>query len=154
MNKTRIKYLLRESLANNTFNPNNPDYKDAWLNHGGGNDEDTWEEYNGLGNIKMHIEDIKKLKFPLTIYRGLNIEKPEDFKQSGGLDNVDGTSWTTDFDIAKKFSQGRYVVTAILQKDNIDWKRTIERNIMHDALGESEINVLDPMKLKIISINK
>ena len=128
MNKTKIKYLLREALIDNPFDPNNPDYKDAWLNHGGGNDEDTWEEYNGLGNIKRHIEKIKSLKFPLKIYRGLNIEKPEDFIQSGNLENLDGTSWTTDLDMAKKFSQGKYVVTAILQKDNIDWKRTIERN--------------------------
>lgn len=151
--KKRIKELagLHEKKIV-PFDLNNPSYKEAFLDRGD-ETEDTWNEY-GAESVKNAIDEVKSLKFPLTIYRGLDIKNPEDFEINIDKNYIEGRSWTTNLNIAKSFGSGGYIVTAILQKDNIDWEGTISRRILHHALGEEEINVIDPRKLKIISIKK
>ena len=68
-----IRRILREELNNyEIFNPHNPIYMEAWLEVG---DEDieTYKDY-GINRIQGIINDVKELKFPLRIYRGINTE--------------------------------------------------------------------------------
>jgi hypothetical protein len=117
----------------NIFSLNNPEYKDAFLDRGD-EDKETWKDY-GKKSIKFIIDEIKELKFPLTIYRGVKekySENPSEF--------VENRSWTTDIYVAKRFSGGLgSVVSKIIGSDDIDYESTIKKRILYSSQDEYEI---------------
>jgi hypothetical protein len=144
MNKIEIKYLLREGL-NKTFDPTNPEYLDAWLNIGD-EDENSYMEVGLTETIPSIINEVKKLKYPLRIYRGIDYfykEEPNliDSKEE---DNV---SWTTSRYVAESFGNVVYSGIVMSPKD-IDLEYTIKRRIMHRPLNENEIVMKDNKLIK------
>jgi hypothetical protein len=137
--KGLIKRILREEYVDNTFNPYNEDYLDAWLNVGD-EDMESYYEYGVNGFIPKIIEEVKELKFPLRIYRGLWLH-PKDKNQKHDLvshPHYDNTSWTTELSVAKKF--GNVIYTGIVESmEDVNLKYTIHRRILHKPLDEYEI---------------
>jgi len=132
--------LLEEITNKNIiFNPRNLEYLDAWLNIG---DEDM-ESYktHGLKTIKYIIDEVRALKFPLRVYRGISWhddKEPNILKSTSEYES--NISWTTDIRTAQKF--GNVVFTGIIPSLNdLDIEYTIKRRIMHKPLDENEIIV-------------
>ena len=137
--KPIIKRILREEYVDNTFNPYNEDYLDAWLGVGD-EDMESYYESGVNGVIPSLIEEVKGLKFPLRIYRGLRLH-PKDKNQKYDLvshSHYDNTSWTTKLSVAKEF--GNVIYTGIVESpEDVDLNYTIYRRILHKPLGEYEI---------------
>lgn len=76
------------------------------------------------------IEDwINYLQFPLTIYRGLNL----DSKEKVDLNNL-GVNWTVDdtlFFEKSAFSNCNIILEAVITEDIIDWPETIQNYIYY-----------------------
>jgi hypothetical protein len=137
--------VLREELNNETFNPHNEMYLDAWLNVGD-EDMESYEDY-GIDSIGRIIDEVKELKFPLRIYRGINTLDKQ------GKDNLvddlkyDNVSWSTSRYVSEEF--GNVVYTGIVDSDddiNLDY--TIYRRILHKPLDENEIVMKDNRLIK------
>lgn len=155
-----LKQIVNENIQNdglaNVFNAKNPDYLEAWLNVG---DEDMKSYYDyGIGGkhptIVTIINEVKNLKFPLRIYRGIatSNETPnilaEPYSSVG--ENI---SWTTNKYVAEKF--GNIIYTGIIKTaDDINLKYTIQRRIMHKPLDEDEIVMKNNNLIKNIEIFK
>jgi hypothetical protein len=140
-----IRKVLKEELNNETFNPHNPLYMEAWLDIGD-EDMDSYGDY-GVNRIQSIIDEVKELEFPLRIYRGINtpdIKGKHDLVSNPEYDN---TSWSTSRYVAEDF--GNVVYTGIVDSDedmNLDY--TIYRRILHKPLDENEIVMKDNRLIK------
>jgi len=137
--------VLREELNNETFNPHNEMYLDAWLNVGD-EDMESYEDY-GIDSIGRIIDEVKELKFPLRIYRGINtLDKQGKHNLVDDL-KYDNVSWSTSRYVSEKF--GNIVYTGIIDSaDDIDLDYTIYRRILHKPLDENEIVMKDNRLIK------
>ena len=135
-----IRRILREEVNNETFNPHNENYLDAWLGVGD-EDMESYEDY-GIDTIGRIINEVRELKFPLRIYRGLNIlEKGEKHNLVDDIKHSN-VSWSTSRYVAEEF--GNVVYTGIVDSiDDIDLDYTIYRRILHKPLDENEIVMKD-----------
>jgi len=145
-NKKKSRYQLAE-VKNDVFNPRNSLYLDAWLNVGD-EDKESYKEYGLTQTIPRIIEEVKKLQFPLRIYRGIS-----DFgsKEINVINNpeYDNISWSTNKNIAEKF--GNNVFTGVVEKmEDINLEYTIYRRILHKPLDENEIVMKDNNFIKNI----
>ena len=140
-----IRRILKEEY--NTFDPHNELYLDAWLDVGD-EDIDSYQDY-GIDTIQRIIDEVKKLKFPLRIYRGI---RTLDFRGDHNLvDNPEyrNISWSTSRYVAEKF--GNVVYTGIVESmDDINLDYTIYRRILHKPLDEQEIVMKDNRLIKNI----
>ena len=130
-----IRRVLREEINNETFNPHNENYLDAWLGVGD-EDMESYEDY-GINTIGRIIDEVKELKFPLRIYRGINtLDKQGKHNLVDDL-KYDNVSWSTSRYVSEKF--GNIVYTGIVDSiDDIDLDYTIYRRILHKPLDENE----------------
>ena len=105
---------------------------------------DDYESY--INNIQNTIDEIKSLKFPLRIYRGLNEKEVDLLKfhqhESGNI------SWTHNLNVAKKFANGGIILTGVVNYDDVDIQATINRNVLHSMLYEDEIVLKDNKLIK------
>jgi len=138
--KNLIKKILKEQFESGIFNPHNPLYKEAWLEVGD-EDMDSYEEY-GIETIESIIDEVKNLKFPLRIYRGIStsdIKGKHDLINNPEYDNI---SWSTSRYVAEGF--GNVVYTGIVENmDDINLEYTIYRRVLHKPLYENEIVMKD-----------
>ena len=140
-----IRRILREEVNNETFNPHNENYLEAWLGVGD-EDMDSYEEY-GIDTIREIIDEVRKLKFPLRIYRGINT-----LDKQGKHNLVDdlkhrNVSWSTSRYVSEEF--GNVVYTGIVDSmDDINLDYTIYRRILHKPLDENEIVMKDNRLIK------
>ena len=141
----QIKRVLREEVNNETFNPHNENYLDAWLGVGD-EDMDSYEEY-GIDTIRGIIDEVKKLKFPLRIYRGINtLDKQGKHNLVDDL-KYDNVSWSTSRYVSEEF--GNVIYTGIVDTmDDIDLEYTIYRRVLHKPLYENEIVMKDNRLIK------
>lgn len=106
--------------------------------------EDDYESY--IENIKSTIDEIKSLKFPLRIYRGLNEKEVDLLKfhqhESGNI------SWTHNLNVANEFANGGIILTGVVNYDDVDIQATINRNVLHNVLHEDEIVLKDNKLIK------
>jgi hypothetical protein len=153
---TLNEFLLEQQNVSNVFDMKNPNYLDAWLNVGD-EDMDSYYEY-GVGGeyptIQMIIEEVKNLKFPLRIYRGISTsdKNPNILTEPHSVigENI---SWTTSRYVAEGF--GSLVYTGIVESaDDIDLEYTIQRRIMHKPINEKEIIMKNNNLIKNIEIFK
>ena len=140
-----IRRVLREEINNETFNPHNENYLDAWLGVGD-EDMESYEDY-GINTIGRIIDEVKELKFPLRIYRGINtLDKQGKHNLVDDL-KYDNVSWSTSRYVSEKF--GNIVYTGIVDSiDDIDLDYTIYRRILHKPLDENEIVMKDNRLIK------
>jgi hypothetical protein len=140
-----IRRVLREEINNETFNPHNENYLDAWLGVGD-EDMESYEDY-GINTIGRIIDEVKELKFPLRIYRGINtLDKQGKHNLVDDL-KYDNVSWSTSRYVSEKF--GNIVYTGIIDSaDDIDLDYTIYRRILHKPLDENEIVMKDNRLIK------
>ena len=137
--------VLREELNNETFNPHNEMYLDAWLNVGD-EDMESYEDY-GIDSIGRIIDEVKELKFPLRIYRGINtLDKQGKHNLVDDL-KYDNVSWSTSRYVSEEF--GNVIYTGIVDSaDDINLDYTIYRRILHKPLDENEIVMKDNRLIK------
>jgi len=140
-----IRRVLREELNNETFNPHNEMYLDAWLNVGD-EDMESYEDY-GIDSIGRIIDEVKELKFPLRIYRGINtLDKQGKHNLVDDL-KYDNVSWSTSRYVSEEF--GNVIYTGIVDStDDINLDYTIYRRILHKPLDENEIVMKDNRLIK------
>ena len=114
---------------------------------------DDYESY--IHSIQNTIDEIKSLKFPLRIYRGLNEKEVDLLKfhqhESGNI------SWTYNLNVAKEFANGGIILTGVVNYDDVDVQATINRNVLHRMLDEDEIvlkdnKLINDLKIKAWSI--
>ena len=133
--------------------PNNPEYLDAWLGVGD-EDMESYYEYGLAETIPSKINEIKELKFPLRIYRGINWFKDAEPNMLGkpysnDVEFQENMSWTESLDVAKGF--GNIIYTGIVEfPDDIDLEYTVKRRILHKPLDELEIVMKDNKLIKNI----
>lgn len=148
--------LEQQNMVSNIFDMKNPNYLDAWLNVGD-EDMDSYYEY-GIGGehptIQRIIDEIKNLKFPLRIYRGISTsDKNPNILAKPHSSVGENISWTTSRYVAEGF--GDLVYTGIVESiDDVDLEYTIQRRIMHKPLDEKEIIMKDNNLIKNIEIFK
>ena len=141
----QIKRVLREEINNETFNPHNENYLDAWLGVGD-EDMESYEDY-GINTIGRIIDEVKELKFPLRIYRGINTLDKQGKHNLVDDIKYDNVSWSTSRYVSEKF--GNIVYTGIVDSiDDIDLDYTIYRRILHKPLDENEIVMKDNRLIK------
>ena len=140
-----IRRVLREEINNETFNPHNENYLDAWLGVGD-EDMESYEDY-GINTIGRIIDEVKELKFPLRIYRGINtLDKQGKHNLVDDL-KYDNVSWSTSRYVSEEF--GNVVYTGIVDSmDDINLDYTIYRRILHKPLDENEIVMKDNRLIK------
>ena len=140
-----IRRILREEVNNETFNPHNENYLDAWLGVGD-EDMESYEDY-GINTIGRIIDEVKELKFPLRIYRGINtLDKQGKHNLVDDL-KYDNVSWSTSRYVSEEF--GNVVYTGIVENmDDIDLEYTIYRRVLHKPLYENEIVMKDNRLIK------
>jgi len=156
--KTKLNRFLLEhkNVQSNIFDMKNSNYLDAWLNIGD-EDMDSYYEY-GIGGehptIQVIINEVKNLKFPLRIYRGISTSnKNANILAEPHSSLGENISWTTSRYVAEKF--GNLIYTGIIKSiDDIDLEYTIQRRIMHKPLDEKEIIMKDNNLIKNIEILK
>jgi len=156
--KTKLNRFLLEhkNVQSNIFDMKNSNYLDAWLNIGD-EDMDSYYEY-GIGGehptIQVIINEVKNLKFPLRIYRGISTSnKNTNILAEPHSSLGENISWTTSRYVAEKF--GNLIYTGIIKSiDDIDLEYTIQRRIMHKPLDEKEIIMKDNNLIKNIEILK
>lgn len=109
--------------------------------------EDDYEDY--ITNIQGTIDEIRKLKFPLRIYRGLSV-KELDLSKFHEHTNI---SWTHNLNVAKKFAGYKgVIVTGIVNYNDLDIQSTINRNVLHSMLDEDEIVLKDNKLIKDLKV--
>lgn len=77
------------------------------------------------------LDFLNKLKFPLTVYRGLRVNNSKDIN----LDNI-GTHWTVDtglFSAKNSVYKAKYVVIAEVTEDMVDFPNTISNYISYSG---------------------
>jgi hypothetical protein len=139
------KLEVKDEVNNETFNPHNENYLDAWLGVGD-EDMESYEEY-GIDTIRGIIDEVRKLKFPLRIYRGINtLDKQGKHNLVDDL-KYDNVSWSTSRYVSEEF--GNVVYTGIVDSmDDINLDYTIYRRILHKPLDENEIVMKDNRLIK------
>ena len=140
-----IRRVLREEINNETFNPHNENYLDAWLGVGD-EDMESYEDY-GIDTIGGIIDEVKKLKFPLRIYRGINTLDKQGKHNLVDDIKYDNVSWSTSRYVSEEF--GNVIYTGIVDTmDDINLDYTIYRRILHKPLDENEIVMKDNRLIK------
>lgn len=147
------KYLefINENVEYDVFDANN--YIDDYLQN------DEYEIYEEdleddptllnkiLIDIQYEIDYVKNLKYPITVYRGLPLNKIQPYPYY----KEDEGCWTTNKNIASGF--GNIIYTGLIESENIiDIEQTIRTRILNS--GEEEINVYDSQQVKIINIEE
>lgn len=132
--KSFIKQLLRENLSTHVFDPNNylEDFYAMDFN-------DEYDETKALLIIQKIIDGVKSIKYPITVYRGLNTKSPKE--------NYGGSHWSTDKHVAESFGDKIYI-GVIPNSSVVDIEQTIRTRVMNPR--ENEINVPDSNDVKII----
>ena len=130
----------------------NPEYYLLTKLDGEGYDGD-YSEFRNSGDyepyidyIQNTIDEIKLLKFPLRIYRGLN-EKEIDLLKLHQHES-ENISWTHNLNVAKNFANGGVILTGVVNYNNVDIQATINRNVLHSMLYEDEIVLKDNKLIK------
>lgn len=147
--RSLIRDILKEEYGTEgVFDPANPVYLDAWLDVGD-EDMDTYHEYGVTETIPRIIEEVRNLKFPLRIYRGIRYFGDLKDVNIVGDDEHYNTSWTTDIKVAREF--GNVVYTGMVESpEDINLEYTVYRRILHKPLDESEIVMKDNKLIKNI----
>ena len=143
--KQLIRKILKEEFGGGIFDPHNPLYLESWIEIGD-EDMETYKEY-GIDRIQSIIDEVKELKFPLRIYRGIStpdMKGKHDLVNNPEYDNV---SWSTSRYVAEGF--GNVVYTGIVENmDDINLEYTIYRRVLHKPLNEDEIVMKDNRLIK------
>ena len=92
---------------------------------------DEVDENSALQYIQSVINQVKNLKFPITVYRGINTKR----QTERGYEN---SSWSLDKKVAQGFGD-KLLIGIIPRKDVIDLEQTIRTRVMNP--GENEIYI-------------
>lgn len=103
--------------------------------------EEMYNEEEALRLIQKQIDYVQDIKYPLKVYRGIDIKNPQE--------DYSGVHWTTDFRVAEGFGD-KIFVGLITNQDSIDIEQTIRTRVMNPY--EYEITVPNFDDVKILDI--
>ena len=129
--------IIKESISDvetSVYSPDN--YIDTYIENIDNNKQ------KGLQYIQNIINDFKKINFPLTIYKGLNITQPNKTIKLSDLNNNINSFWSNNIYATKKNNNNIIFVAEVNSLDDVDIEMSIDSRIINR--DKSEIVASNP----------
>lgn len=99
---------------------------------------DYYNDEQAIEKIQEVIDYVLNIKYPLKVYRGINIINPDE--------DYEGASWTTDIRVSEGFGNKIYV-GLIPNQNAIDVEQTIRTRVMNPYEYEIYVPSLEDVQI-------
>lgn len=123
------------------------DYYESFWNENNENVEEYWET-DGKGIFQANIDRVKEFEFPLTVYRGVHLEDPNNYEQRPN------ESWSLDEGHSMMFSEDDndmefYILKGEVENlEDLNVRRFVELAFTNNA--EEELRPIKVSNIKIL----